>query len=366
MGVTAKLKSKFFGASLISLVLGLVAYSAGALTYSYDSDGSRVSNNTVIRSGASAVEFAGSNAEDHYPLMTSFASNENFTMVLNMTSYDWGGLWRGIWEGTLRVSSVGESSLGVFNPSEGYANTTLSASLTSDAYDAASEEGFFSLGDFIADPYYHESHPERLTELNITTPGAFKTVVFEGNSIAGMMPRTTTVLGNIIWALRTNHSDLINVSLGVSSVVVSGSVSAIHVNMTNNYDVEVYHAASAQPGNFVIVGSDGASSLDSGLDWAISTWWSNGILPGESIDLMFEFFGSEWNSSGLEPGSYSVVVYGAMNEDPEKYNTCIYDYILVEVSSPIPEFGSRIIFLGVIVVVMAVVVCLRRCPGKRP
>jgi len=259
-------------------------------------------------------------------------SEPEFTIYLNLTDNGgWSSYWP-LWpreNAELIVRSDGYASLRDYL---GCMNATISTSLARQVYEAMCDEEMLLLNARIEDPVWNELNPpSEESELTLVTTDFQKSVVFEGNSIAGVMPCSTALLGNIIWAVRTGHADLLDVSIGVSSVPVDSYLSEIRVNITNNNEFTIYHSASAQPGNFVIVSSDGGSSPDSGLDVGITTWWSVPIEPGETLDLWFDDLGSLWNTSSVPPGTYTVMVRVAVDDNPESSNECMYNYIILEV-----------------------------------
>jgi len=185
----------------------------------------------------------------------------------------------------------------------------LSPSLVMEALHTLEQENFLSLND----SYKDASSPSgSLTEnLTIESNGKNKTVGFTGNSMLGILPRSSELLGEIEDAISAGRASIANLTLNVTaSLSTDHSTLTISGTLVNNENLSFFD-------NGVFTDPGGGVSL-----WGVTVVRSDGFTVAESTQGNpnvlfgpFEFLqpnstralsNISLNATGFGPGTYAI------------------------------------------------------------
>jgi len=122
----------------------------------------------------------------------------------------------------------------------------------------------------------------------------------------------------------------------------------------SDYESHFESILGSLPFPSITLGDQSAYSATTGLAYEI-TFGSGSIMTNVWMDANYDWTDSTFEASAMASLNAAVsAVADAIN------------HLMIEAGQAIPEFGSSMVFFGVIVVVMAVVIGLRRLPEKSP
>jgi len=233
-----------------------------------------------------------------------------------VTAQEWSALWYNLtlYEGGsthLALLSNGSAVLNyISNPrivSMENITMTISSEMLDDLFLAIESEGFESLAGRYTDyeatttaEYWSREVP--FSELTLGAGDASKAIVFEGESMKGVMPSSWVALNEVISAVYSQREELLDYSLDIS-VSVSALNSTLVVSGTLSYDGET-SLTGANDGavwDVEIVRSNGCLFKRFPGSTAPDAWYT--IDPGSQVDLE-EF---EWNTSAVPSGEYVII-----------------------------------------------------------
>lgn len=200
-------------------------------------------------------------------------------------------------------SSWHDIIIGAVEPPNYHTNhsAVVSTKLSSKVYRMLEDEGFFELKDCYPDSSLTRESVSQSVDLTIESPGQQKTVTFASNAMIGILPKSYTILGNVLCAVDQESKDLLDLSLEVSASLSSdSSVVTISGTFANYGDKVIEGMCGSSPFLVTIVRSDGCV-VGEFPEFSMADGWFS-FPPFTETDLC----DYSWNISGLGSGVYVI------------------------------------------------------------
>jgi hypothetical protein len=211
---------------------------------------------------------------------------------------------------SLVISSNGDSWHDVFiqtvEPPNYHTNhsAVLSTKLSSRVHDTLKDEGFLALADCYPNASSGQSGVIQSVDVAVESPDYHKTVTFAHDAMIGILPKSYSIISNVLYAVDQGSSRLLDLALQVSASPSSDpSVVTISGDFMNDGDKVIEGKCGSSPFLITIVSSDGQLIEKfpefSNLDGAFS------FKPHTEYHLSTY----QWNISGLRQGVYVIEGY---------------------------------------------------------
>ncbi len=208
-------------------------------------------------------------------------------------------------------------------PDESY-STDFSTSIAQNAYDTLVNEGIFSLNERQVD-YPHSVSGKIVSTILDLEATQSAHLVFEGNSMAGIMPNSYVTLWNLAGATKRGATSPFNIDFNVNLSEPDPASGLVHVtmNLTNNEEQTVYAIGWPPLWMPIVVKDSGWTALDD--PWWNITWLmvitTHAIEPQSTLSYGELTRGFWWDIRTLSNGTYTVMSMISLEDSEHGYST---------------------------------------------